>query len=215
VAQQIKALNQQSISILDVGGGSGAIKEFLSPEEYRLCILDINAEALRRVSDSKLEVIAGDGCRLPFRDNSFDVVLSVDSLEHVPDAKKADYCHELKRVTRRCVIIHCPADSSDGRFKGTAYDTKFLRWYKQRFKKDETNTAEHIRLGLPRVEELMRLFPRVAIAGKQNTWVWLRYMRWGYTPYVRLVVGLLYKLCLISKDNLPPCHACLLVWKKE
>ncbi|MCL0056314.1 class I SAM-dependent methyltransferase, partial [Dehalococcoidia bacterium] len=182
---------------------------------YRLSILDINAETLKRIGDSRISAIAGDGCRLPFKDNAFDVVTSVDSLEHVPGSRKADYCCELKRVAKRYVIIHCPADSSDGKFQGMAYDTKFLQWYRQFFKKDELNTLEHLKSGLPRVEELISIFQDATVMGKQNGEVWLRCMRWAWTPYLKFITGLCYKLHWRKRDNTPPYHACLLVWRKE
>jgi ubiquinone/menaquinone biosynthesis C-methylase UbiE len=210
VAEQIKTLAMQPARVLDVGGADGIIRGFLDPGRYRLCILDINADALKTVDDTRLAVVAGDGCHLPFEHNAFDVVVSVDSLEHVPEDKKPDYCCELKRVAKRYVIIHCPADSSDGSFQGTVYDTKFLEWYRQRFKRDEPNTAEHLSSGLPKVEKLMKLFPGAIIAGRQNGEVWLRYMTRGRISST----GLFYKLFLERKDNLPPYHACLLVWKK-
>jgi len=214
VAQQVKALDEPAISVLDVGGGQGTIGEFLDPEEYRLCVLDIDTETLARAAKSGLELIAGDGCCMPFEDSVFDVVISVDSLEHVPDAKKASYCHELKRVAKRYVILHCPADSADDRFQGTAYDTKFLEWYHDHFKRDEPNTVEHLNSGLPKVEKLGELFPGASVLGKQNTEVWFKYWTTGCLPYIRFITGLLYKLCLQSRDDLPPYHACLLVWRK-
>jgi ubiquinone/menaquinone biosynthesis C-methylase UbiE len=214
VAQQIKTLDDAPVAVLDVGGGSGTIREFLDSERYRLCVLDVNIEALRRIDGSKLGMVAGDGCCLPFKDSSFDVVISVDSLEHVPDANKADYCRELKRVANRYVIIHCPADSSDGRFQGTIYDAKFLEWYRHRFKKDELNTLEHLNSGLPKVDELRKLFPKANVTGKRNANVWFRYVTISYTPYIRFSTGLLYKLRLQNKDDMPPYHACLLMWRK-
>jgi len=215
VAQQVKALDEPAISVLDVGGGQGTIGEFLNPEEYRLCVLDINTETLARAAKFGLELIAGDGCCMPFEDSVFDVVISVDSLEHVPDAKKASYCHELKRVAKRYVILHCPADSADDRFQGTVCDTKFLEWYHDHFKRDEPNTVEHFNSGLPKVENLSELFPGASVLGKQNTEVWFKYRTIGYLPYIRFITGLLYKLRLQSKDDLPPYHACLLVWEKS
>lgn len=215
VAEQIKWLNERPINILDVGGGAGTIEEFLDSAYYNLCVLDIKMEALRGISKSRLAIIAGDGCTLPLKDNSFDVVMSADSLEHVPDAKKANYCRELIRVARNYVIIHCPADSLDGKFQGTIYDTRFLEWYKHRFKKDEPNTLEYLKSGLPKIQELTRLFPRAIIMGKQNGEVWLRYMARARTPYLRFINGLFYKLRLQREDNTPPYHACLLVWRKR
>lgn len=198
-----------------MSGGQGTIKEFLNPKDYRLTVLDLNSEVLNRIDDSRISAVAGDGCRLPFKDNAFDVATSADSLEHVPDARKSDYCRELKRVAKRYVIIHCPADSADGRFQGAACDARFLEWYRQRFKRDDPNTLEHLSSGLPKVEELGELFPRATVTGKQNADVWFKYMTKGYTPYIRSVNGLLYKLRLQKKDDLPPYHACLLIWRKE
>jgi len=170
---------------------------------------------LRRIRDSRVEVIAGNGCRLPFKDNSFDIVSSVDCLEHIPASKKVDFCSEIKRIAKKYVIIHCPADSLNGTFQGTIYDTRFLQWYRHRFKKDEPNTVEHLNSELPKIEELNKLFPDATIIGKQNCNVWLRYLKWCFTPYIRFFAGLIYKVSLMQKDNLPPYHACLLIWEKK
>ena len=213
VAQEIMRIDKPLTSVLDVGGDGGDIKEFLNPNVYHLCILDINTEALKR--DFRMEMIAGDGSSLPFKDNSFDIVTSVDSLEHVPNFKKQAYCEELKRIAKSYVIIHCPVDSSDSRFQGTTCDNMFLQWYRKRFKRDEPNTVEHLNSGLPKMEELAKLFPGAKIVGKQNAGVWLRCMKWEFTPYIRFITGVLYKLFLLRRDNLPPYHACLLVWRTE
>jgi hypothetical protein len=117
-------------------------------------------------------------------------------------------------VTIKYVIIHCSAHSSDGKFQGTAYDKKFLQWHQHRFKESEPNTVEHLSSGLPKVEEFEKLFPAATIAGKQNGEVWLEHMTQGRIPYVRLITGLYYKISLAKQDNLPPYHACLLVWRK-
>ncbi|MBT9150850.1 MAG: hypothetical protein DDT40_01029 [candidate division WS2 bacterium] len=159
--------------------------------------------------------MVGDGCYLPFKDNSFDVVTSLDSLEHIPEYKKAAYCCEMKRVATGYVIIQCPADSTDGMFLSTVYDTKFLEWHRWHFGKDEMNTAEHLNSGLPKVEELMKLFPGAQISGKQNCELWLRYMKGAFMPYVRIIVGLFYKAFVLKRDNQPPYKSCLLIWRKE
>ena len=217
VAQQIKLLGEKHIRILEVGAGWGDIRDFLNPKEYRLCVLDIEyraaSGALERVSKHFVEILAGDGSNLPFKEGSFDVVTSVDSLEHVPDSRREVYCQELKRVASGLVIMTCPADSDDGVFQGTTYDMRFLDWYRNRFGEDESNIREHYRLGLPRVEGLERIFPGASIEGNQSCDIWLKIMIWRRTPYIRLLVGLLYKLYLNKKDNIPPYHSCLLVWR--
>ncbi len=212
--EEVREFSDQPVNILDVGGGPGTIAKFISPKRYRVCVLDARAEALRIIEGSVLEVVVGDGCNLPFKDNSFDVVTSVDCLEHIPDDRKASYCRELKRVARRLVVIHCPADSADGTFDGTVYDIKFLKWYRSHLGKDEQNTLEHLRCGLPNVERLLTIFPEAKLVGKQNCETWLRYMKLRRVLQTKLLTGLIYRLLLERKDDLPPYHSCLLVWRK-
>ena len=216
-AQQINALDtpdKQQLRILDVGGGFGTMSNFLSSANKLLCNVDINMKALQRSNTNGIEAVAADGCHLPFHDDSFDIVVSVHALEHVPDVKKIGFCAELKRVARSYVIINCPADSTDGKYEGTLYDTRFLQQYRQRFKTDEPYTIEHLNSGLPNVAELTTLFPGATTSGQQNGDVWLRYMTFAFLPYIRFISGVYYKIFLARKENLPPYHACLLVYKK-
>jgi ubiquinone/menaquinone biosynthesis C-methylase UbiE len=215
VARQVKTLDVKGLSILDVGGSTGNISEFLGFDCYDLCILNIDAQVLRTVADSRLQVVAGDGCRLPFKGDSFDVIVSVDCLEHIPGSKKEDFCQELQRVAKKYVILHCPADSSDGSFQGSHYDRKFLQAYQRIFGKPEPSTLDHVTRGLPRIEELIALFPSSTIVGRQNCKVWLKYMVLGSIPFVKLITGLVYKVFLQRTAHLPPYHACLLVWRKS
>lgn len=215
VTQEIKKLGKQHLGILDVGAGVDIIKTFFIPEENDLHILDMNVKGLRWVKDRRIKVIIGDGCALPFSNDSFDIVTSLDSLEHVPDSKKMDYCSELKRVAKNYVILHCSADSADGRFQSTSYDTKLLHWHQQRFKRDEPSTLEHLNSGLPKVEQLTAAFPGAKIIGRQNCKLWLTYMKMAFMPYARLAIGLFYKAFLSRRDGQPPYKSCLLVWRKE
>ena len=217
IAEQIRALDNPKgtiKSIVDVGGGPAYIMKYINPRDYYLCVLDINIESLKKSSSSFLDLVGGDACDLPFKDSSFDIATSVDSLEHVPDPKKAKYCAELKRVAKSWVIIHCPADSADGQFQGTLCDTKFLQWYRRRFKSDESNTSQHLSSGLPKVEELKSLFPGARIMGSQNAEAWLKYMRYERIPYLGFITGLIYKFSLKKIDNTPPYHSQYLIWEK-
>ncbi len=48
---------------------------------------------------------------LPFEDASFDTVVCLDVLEHVPPRDRAGFVAELARVSARRVIVACPSDS--------------------------------------------------------------------------------------------------------
>ncbi len=69
---------------LDLGGGRGA----LGPPVRRLGYTYLNLDVARRPAASGPFVLA-DARRLPLRDASAQVVLSKDSLEHIPDPAAA------------------------------------------------------------------------------------------------------------------------------
>src|SRR3954470_24572942 len=54
-------------------------------------------------------LVCGDGTRLPFRDDTFDAVVMVHALEHIPAAVRTALAGEIKRVSRCGVVIHGPA----------------------------------------------------------------------------------------------------------
>jgi SAM-dependent methyltransferase len=52
--------------------------------------------------------VRGRGDALPFRAGSFDLVCSVDVLEHVPPAARTHLADELRRVSSRAIILAAP-----------------------------------------------------------------------------------------------------------
>jgi SAM-dependent methyltransferase len=52
--------------------------------------------------------VIGDVRDLPFNDHEFDVVATVDLLEHVPAHDRARALEELARVARRRLVVACP-----------------------------------------------------------------------------------------------------------
>jgi ubiquinone/menaquinone biosynthesis C-methylase UbiE len=110
----IKALKTiQFDSLLDVGGSEGymcgAIRHFFG---VRVRSCDLSEEACKRAKEIfNVEADTVDGVSLPYPDNSFDVVLSSESLEHIPEYDRV--LHELLRVARKAVIITVPHDGPE------------------------------------------------------------------------------------------------------
>jgi hypothetical protein len=50
------------------------------------------------IKDSRFHALRSDGCALPFKDKSFDAIISIATLEHVRDLKK--FLEECNRVLR-------------------------------------------------------------------------------------------------------------------
>jgi SAM-dependent methyltransferase len=94
--------------ILDFGAGSCFVSELLNRFGYLTVALDIDREVLAigqerlsidpRGDPQRARFVAGDGMCLPFRDESFDGVICLNALHHMPDYRRtlAEMCRILK-----------------------------------------------------------------------------------------------------------------------
>ena len=80
-------------SLLDVGSGTGFSFESFKCKKLGL---DPSIELLKQSKDN---VVCGVAENLPFKDNSFDIVVSVTALHNFEDVEKGLF--EMKRVGKR------------------------------------------------------------------------------------------------------------------
>lgn len=128
-------------TILDVGG-EGTLKLFLP----RAQIISANVKSAD---------IFYSGGNLPLKDNSFDIVVSLDTIEHLPKHERANFAQELYRVSKKALILCAPLGTPEH----VAYEKEVLasglvggNSYKY--------LAEHMKYGLPtpdEVSEMVRL----------------------------------------------------------
>lgn len=99
--------------VLEVGAGDGSILKFLadaefSPEYHAVEISESGvAHVLSRNIKNVKSVQVFDGYKLPFADDSFDLIILSHVLEHVEHERVL--LREIKRVARYC-IIEVPLD---------------------------------------------------------------------------------------------------------
>lgn len=105
---------RRAMTVLDVGSGSSGVTSLL-PGEWATTALDANfddyAPPRRRRALAPNQVV-GDVRSLPFADSSFDVVVALDLLEHVPPEDRVRAASEICRVSRRRAVIAGPAGSN-------------------------------------------------------------------------------------------------------
>jgi len=92
-------------SLLDIGCGDGRLTNRLGDFYPRVVGVDISEEALRYVRTEKVKASVE---ALPFKDGSFDVVLSTELIEHLPDEVYRTAIAEIKRVARKWILVGVP-----------------------------------------------------------------------------------------------------------
>jgi len=114
--------------------------------------------------------VRASGLRLPFRDGSFDLVCSLDTLEHVPAAERTDLISELLRVTRDGLYVAFPFDSAANRSA-----EKIVVQYAEAVLHDPIPALlEHRQFGLPERELVRQALAAHAVVEFEqgNTDIW-------------------------------------------
>jgi ubiquinone/menaquinone biosynthesis C-methylase UbiE len=108
VIREAKIINPKTI--LEAGCGEGFILERLYKAnigEKRMGFdFSDTAVTLAKKERPHLDIRKGNIYEIPFKDNSFDLVICCEVLEHLDDPKKA--LSELARVSKQYVILSVP-----------------------------------------------------------------------------------------------------------
>lgn len=163
--------NCDSLSILDLGAGDGLLGTSLSKWaakkhgwKWRFTNLDINVTALRLNEPG--QNVAGSALALPFRDNSFDVVIASQMTHHFSDSEVVQHLREAWRVARRAIFL---SDLHRGpALHGLLWLMFCVRRYPEHFRADGLLSVKRGFL----VGELQSLANQAGIPGAR---AWLRY----------------------------------------
>lgn len=93
-------IKQKPKSILEIGVGTNLLSSYLKARNFKVKTCDFD-------SHLKPDVVA-DVRDLPFKKNSFDVVVSFEVLEHLPFKYFKTCLLELKRCSKNKIIISLP-----------------------------------------------------------------------------------------------------------
>jgi GT2 family glycosyltransferase/SAM-dependent methyltransferase len=112
--QRIGTKIGQADTILDAGCGAGKFSQSLFQMSYlknvSLVGLDIHLPSLRVAKDLGLyeEVVRASAHKIPFKERTFDVVLCVEVLEHLPRRNGSGLLEEIERVASKRVVLSTP-----------------------------------------------------------------------------------------------------------
>jgi ubiquinone/menaquinone biosynthesis C-methylase UbiE len=108
IASLLKATGAEKI--LDAGCGEGFVVSYLLQGNDRLAItgIDCSPQAIEMARQMVPGVLfdVGDLREMPYGDDSFDLVMCLEVLEHLPDPHKG--LRELRRVTSTHCLVSVP-----------------------------------------------------------------------------------------------------------
>lgn len=209
------------LRVLEVGSGAGGITEFL---QFPVWGLDPAFDRTSERATPYLIPVAGSATALPFEDESFDVVLSLEMMEHLSHDLRGAALGEMLRVLRKGgrLIVTFPAGATARRL-----DARLNEAFRARFAADHPWAVEHIREGVPEVEEIVSQIRElggdaveVAVHGHCWQYAWLAEQmlysarRWGWAPrvlglYTRPAVTAAFQL--LRRMNFGRCYRAVVV----
>lgn len=145
--EELKGKNK----ILEVGSGWLGITPYLGQS-----IIGLDEDFGDRKFDL-LNQAKGDTLRMPFKNNSFDFVISVDMLEHLSGKVRIKAVEEIFRVARKKVFLAVPCGG-----QSLNQDKQLDQEYKKVFKRPFSFLLEHLKYGLPEEKEVLQLIEAAA-----------------------------------------------------
>jgi ubiquinone/menaquinone biosynthesis C-methylase UbiE len=148
--QHGRSIDANSPRLLDVGGHPGTFARAFVEAMPRW-----RATTLDKVDDKLTDYVTASGARIPFPDETFHAVTTIDTFEHVPPADRAAFLSELCRVSNKLVILaapfHHPTVAAVERLLASSHESVFgvpHPWL-----------DEHVQNGLPDLETTIATWP--------------------------------------------------------
>ncbi len=149
IVKYIKQLNLKSgpdgPKILEVGSGSLGIGPYL---HLPFTGVDIDFKGPKW---PQMKQVSAQATKLPFPDKSFDIVISVDVLEHLPLKQRQPALTEAFRVAKQAVILAFPTGKLSHQ-----QDIQLDKLYKQKFNKPFPFLTEHLQYPLPQQQAIIK-----------------------------------------------------------
>ena len=101
-------------TVLDVGAGNGGDSEMMQGLGKEVVPIDVSERTLARMRQRGLSPIKASATDLPFRNESFDMIVAIDFMEHLRE-RDVDAClNEFHRVTKRYVALQIGTAKAKG-----------------------------------------------------------------------------------------------------
>jgi ubiquinone/menaquinone biosynthesis C-methylase UbiE len=107
-------------TVLDVGAGNGGDSLLMTKMGKTVIPIDVSERTLVTMRERGLNCLKASGTDLPFGDNSFDMIMAIDFMEHLREKDVYVTLAEFYRVTRRYVALQIGTAPAKGPFPNSA-----------------------------------------------------------------------------------------------
>jgi predicted SAM-dependent methyltransferase len=171
--------------------GSGSHRGISAYSKYPSFGVDIDFNTA--VSPGIQRRIRASGTHLPFKNQSANLVISTDMLEHIPHEKRSNVISEMFRIAKEDGVLYITVPVGEDSEQA---DFRVNNAYLREHKKPHVMLRDHVEHKLPKAEEIIRLVKdEAAIRGWQvrhseNTPIWLWEMNLRIFAVERWIPGL-------------------------
>lgn len=194
--------------VLDVGGGEGQhFTQVFGERVIETVALNIRLDSLLHSRDFATHNMLGDGCHLPFRNHVFSLSLAMAVIHQVPGSKRKELLSEMQRVSKSVVV-------QEECIQQVALTDRVGYWVNlmtgQRTHSNDQRQLDAKTRALMRA--LNENLKNAEIRGNRNFAVWL-WTTWllSRTPFLRLLLGVLYYTILKRFDRRAPFYGVLAI----
>jgi SAM-dependent methyltransferase len=166
-----------SSRILDVGSGSAGLASFLPFSTVSVDILFPNDAIAGQ--NAPRQRIKASATMLPFRDSSFDAVVSMDMIEHLRPDDRPPALYEIFRVATKLAIVGFPFGKWSADFDREAMTVEQSRglrtgWREEHVARGVPGSAEHAAV----LGALRALHPQARVEWHGHEGAWGLRLRW-------------------------------------
>lgn len=156
IVDKINSL-KKSVTIADIGSGGLGIAPYI-----RKNIIGVDVEFYPPYHP-RLQKVKGSALKLPFKNDMFDVVLSVDMLEHLDTFQRNKAIKEMLRVANFFLYIAVPSGK-----KAYEQDVTLDQEFKYKYGKSFVFLDEQVHFGLPEEDDIIAALDKAASVLKKK-----------------------------------------------
>lgn len=130
--------------MLEINPGDFGINPYLKIE---IDSFNVSTNALKDKSKKRIKNTMGI---LPFKTNAYDITINVDTLASLDKSEREKFIFEILRITKKLSIITVPCG-----INSQNQDKEFSTIWKNIFKRSNQPLEEHVKKGLPSVDEVL------------------------------------------------------------